>query len=294
MNLEGLPLSLEVLNVSNNWLLEDGFLYPFPSLKTLNASRNKLCIRDPEEFTMCYPSLETLNLSTNCLRNLDFLEESSVQHLIISKNRIPTLCGVPSEVVTLTADECGIAVIQSKLPPRIEKLFLSYNSLRYAGLPLNWPSVLKELHLDNNEIERFPRKLPDSLEILTLNDNKLTSLPPALPSSLHTLLVCNNRIQSLPAFRRKFKILLLDNNCLTTAPSETVARILSYEKNWDESEHHESQRCIRRCWKRMLLKIRLRHLLRTHKLREELFMLSMMPERWMQVDTIDPVWYRKK
>lgn len=293
MSLEGLPLSLEILNVSNNCLLEDGFFFPFPSLKTLDASKNRLNLRDPEEFTLCFPALETLNISSNYLRNIDFLEESPVQHLTLNKNRIPTLCGLPSDLITITAEECNVSMIQSRLPPRIESMFLAYNFLRFAGLPLNWPSVLRELHLDHNDIEKFPRKLPDSLEILTLNENKLTTLPSKLPSSLHTLLLCNNRIQYIPKLSHKLKILLLDNNCLTEAPLETSSRILSYEKNWTDQEHHDAQRIIRNCWKRTVLTIRLRHLLRTHKLREELFMISMQPDRWMQVDTIDPVWFRK-
>ena len=293
MSLEGLPLTLEVLNVSDNWLLEDGFFYPFPSVKTLDASRNRLNLRDPEEFTLCFPSLETLNLSANCLRTIDFLDQSPVKHVILNKNRIPTLCGLPPDIVSLAAEECTLTMIQSRLPPHLETMFLGYNALRFAGLPLNWPPVLRELHLDHNQIEKFPRKLPDSLEILTLNENKIVNIPAKLPSSLHTLLLCGNRIQSIPNFSHKLKMLLLDDNCLTEIPEETTARFLTSAKNWTERDHHDAQRIIRNCWKRMVLTIRLRHLLRTHKLREELFIISMQPERWMQIDTVDPVWFRK-
>jgi Leucine-rich repeat (LRR) protein len=292
-SLEGLPLTLCTLNVANNDLQEEGLLYPFPSLHTLNAHGNRLCIRDPEEFTLCFPCLRTVNLGENRLRNLDFLQESQVEHVILNRNSLQTLSGLPSEVVTLKAEECKLTMIQSRMPPRLEALHLSYNSLRYAGLPLNWPSALRELHLDKNKIERFPRKLPDSLEVLTLNGNTLTTLPSVYPTSLHTLLVCNNRIQTVPTLQKRFRILMLDNNCLTDLPPASVARVFSAENNWNNEDHHEAQKTIRRCWKRMLLVIRLRHLLRTHRIREELFMVSMMPERWMQIDTLDPVWFRR-
>jgi hypothetical protein len=69
--------------------------------------------------------------------------------------------------------------------------------------------------------------------------------------------------------------------------------VFSAENNWNTSEHSIAQTILKRCWKRYVITLRLRHVLRTQKYKEELFMVSMMPERWEQVDTIDPVWFRK-
>jgi Leucine-rich repeat (LRR) protein len=170
---------------------------------------------------------------------------------------------------------------------------VAYNYLRFAGLPLNWPSTLRELHLDHNSIEKFPRKLPDSLEILSLNHNRITELPSTLPSSLHSFAASHNRIHFLPNYKhhKRFTVFLIDNNCLTEIPKDTISRIFSAEENWNEQEHQDAQKTIKQCWKRYLLGLRLRQYCRTQRTKEELFMVSMMPERWEQIDTLDPIWF---
>jgi hypothetical protein len=186
-------------------------------------------------------------------------------------------------------------MIQSKLPPTLEQIALSYNRLRFAGLPFNWPTPLKELHLDHNNIETFPRKLPDTLEVLTLSENQLTALPSTLPASLQYFVVSSNRIRYIPSYKhhKKFCIFAIDNNCLTEVPRDIHATVFQAHDNWQEETHHAAQRHIRLCWKRYVLTLRLRHLIRTKKVQSELFMVSMMPERWDQVDVIDAVWFRK-
>jgi hypothetical protein len=294
-SLENLPLSLLSLNVSSNTLVGDGIFFPFPQLKHLNISHNRVNIYDDEEFLLCFPSLESLDISYNCLKHTGFLRGSSIQELNISHNRLQILTGLPQTLTKLVADTNEITMIQSKPPTQLESIELSYNLLRYAGLPLNWPLALKELHLDHNNIEKFPRKLPDSLEVLTLTENALTELPSTLPSSLKYFIVSSNRIQYLPSYKnhKRFNVFLIDNNCLTSLPNEIPATIFSAEENWQHEDHHECQTVIKKCWKRYVLTLRLRHLVRTKKVQEELFVVSMMPERWQQIDTLDSVWFRK-
>jgi Leucine-rich repeat (LRR) protein len=152
---------------------------------------------------------------------------------------------------------------------------------------------LKELHLDSNEIEQFPRKLPNTLCILTLNNNKIETLPSTLPISLFDFSVKSNKIRHFPKYSNQFRILLLDDNCMTEIPDYSIAKVFSAYSNWNEDIHHISQKKLKKCWKRYVLTLRLRHYKRVNTVREELSIISMMPERWEQIDVIDPVWFRK-
>jgi len=292
MDLEGLPMSVKRLNVSHNSLLQEGLFLPFPSLESLQAKENKINIYDEDDFVMCFPSLKELDLSQNRLRHTGFLRESVLEVLNLSRNRISLITGLPSTLKTLIADTNEISMIQSRLPPLLEVLCLGYNSLRYAGLSLNWPSTLRELHLDHNSIERFPRKLPDSLQVLTLSHNQLTELPLHLPASLRICLLNHNRIRHIPPFRKHMVLFEVNENCLTDHFDGSFATHFSAENNWNTSDHHNAQRIICACWKRYVFTLRLRHFQRTHTIREELFILSMNPERWEQIDAISAEWRR--
>jgi E3 ubiquitin-protein ligase SlrP len=291
--LDNLPLGLIRLNVSYNWLLGEDILYPFPHLEDLNVSHNRVNVWEDDEFLSCYPSLKKLNLSYNPVKHTDFLKNSSVEELILTRCQCKTISGLPSTLRVLTADTNPLAMLQSRLPDTLEVLNLTYNCLRYAGLPLTWGPSLRELHLDHNDIERFPRKLPESLEILTLNHNCLTDLPNKLPASLQILMVNSNRIRQLPTYKnhKRFTLFLADDNCLAEIP-DVHSRVFSAQENWDTPEYKEAQQKIRTCWKRYVLTLRLRHFKRTVLVRDELFTVSMMPERWDQIDTLSSDWTR--
>jgi Leucine-rich repeat (LRR) protein len=292
-SLEGLPFSLKEMNVSDNRLLGDGILFPFPHLQILNFRHNHIHVYEEDDFVICFPSLQTLDFSHNSLRHTGFLRQSTVEDLNVSHNRLVTVTGLPQTLKTFRAESNEITMVQSKLPPFLTSIHLAYNALKFAGLPLNWPATLRELHLDNNCIEKFPRKLPDSLEVLTLNQNNLIELPAHLPSNLQLLSVCSNKLRVVPGFSRKLKVCLLDDNCLVEIPEAQPGQLLSAENNWTSPEHKEAQQRIRSCWKRFVLQLRLRHFKRTHVLREELYIISMHPDRWNQIDSLDSVWFRK-
>lgn len=293
-SLDNLPLLLKSFNGSYNSLINDGIFFPFPRLEHLNLSHNRINIFEDDEFLQCFPSLVFLDFSYNCLKQVSFLRESNIEILNVSHNRLQLLEGLPLTLKEILADSNDISMIQSKLPASIERLDVSYNSLRYAGLPLNWPLTLRELHLDKNNIEKFPRKLPDSLEVLTLCGNRLKEIPSRLPANLSCLILSSNSIRYLPDYKNhnRFTIFLIDDNCLTDIPTQFNAIVTAFEKNWNEQKHHDAQRKLRKCWKRYVVSLRLRHFFRTKKVQDELFMVSMMPERWQQIDALDPVWYR--
>jgi hypothetical protein len=292
-SLENLPASLKYINARYNRLDADGILHIFPLLQKLVLDHNYISLYDRDDFGGSYPNVKELNLSHNRIKYLGWLHNTRVEDLNLSSNPLSLLSNLPSSLKTLKAEGCRISMIQSKLPQNTESVFLCRNNLRYAGLPLSWGLCLKELHLDSNTIDRFPRKLPDTLTVLTLCNNHIDSLPSTLPSSLQDLIIQSNRLRSFPVYKRKFRVLLLDDNNLIEIPDSSIATVFSATANWNQEIHHSCQKKIQRCWKRYVFTLRLRHFRRVNMVREELYIVSMMPERWEQVDTIDPIWFRK-
>jgi Leucine-rich repeat (LRR) protein len=293
VSLDNLPSTIKHLNAGYNRLDAEGILHVFPFLETLNLDHNFINLYDEDDFAGSYRSVKEVNLRFNKIKYTGWLRNTQIEDLQITANPLSLLANLPSSLKALKAGMCSITMIQSRLPPRLETLFLARNTLRFAGLPLNWGSCLKELHLDSNQIERFPRKLPDTLTYLSLNNNYLESLPSVLPASLQDLFVQSNRLRSIPAYERKLRTLLLDDNHLIEIPNRSIASIFSAKKNWNEQIHHQSQIKIKQCWKRYVFTLRLRHYKRVNMVREELCAVSMMPERWEQIDVVDPVWFRK-
>ena len=292
-SLDNLPIHLKYLDASYNKLYSDGILVPHPNLETLILTHNRIHLYNEDDLVMYYPSLKEINLTNNSVKEVGWARDTSLETLIVNENPIAVLCCLPVTLKKISAEACEIHMIQSRLPPSIESMFLAFNCLKFAGLPLSWSSTLRELHLDNNQIQRFPRNLPDSLCILTLNYNRIKELPSQLPASLTDLSICSNKLQYIPSYKKQFRILLLDDNCLITLPKESIAQVLSTRYNWNESIFHDYQRKIRQCWKRYVFTLRLRHYKRTNKTKEELFTVSMMPERWEQIDCLSSEWFRK-
>jgi Leucine-rich repeat (LRR) protein len=293
ISLEGLPITLKKLDCSFNCILGDGLTQPLPNLEILILHHNKINFFDNEEFVQFFPRLKILDFSYNCLKHTPFLQYTNIEELYLSENRLHTIVGLPRDLKKLIADTNNISMVQSRLPPLLEIIDLGYNYLHFAGLPMCWPEGLRELHLDRNEIEKFPRNLPDSLEVLTLNENNLTELPSKLPQHLRYLTVNSNRIQYVPMYTQRFTVFLISNNCLTQRSFNIQTQLFTADRNWNEDKHTHSQRIIKQCWKRYCLTLRLRHLLRTNRYKQELFEISMSPERCYQIDSLDPIWFRK-
>lgn len=292
--LDRLPMTLLCLHASRNKLGLSGILFPFPHLKELSLNENHIRMFEDDDFVSCYPSLQILHLDSNEITQTRFLSNSSLEELSLCDNPIRCLDGLPSTLKKLCICDSDLRMIQSRLPVSLEVAVLARNNLRFAGLPFQWGASLRTLYLESNRISKFPRNLPGTLEFLNLSDNFLEEIPDTLPKNLKILWLYKNRLRTLPVFsKNRFESLWLDNNCLIMLPDESVSpKSFSCRKNWNEEKHHKAQCSIKKCWKRYVLSLRLRHYKRTQKTKEELFIVSMMPERWEQVDTIDPSWYK--
>lgn len=288
-----LPSTLKHLSLDENELQNLEIDMPFPHLQTLSLEMNKLKYLDIQTIL---PSLHSLNLQKNHIYNLDFLLSlPSLKDLNISYNDVSTIKFLPQTLERFKANFCDVKIIQSRLPPGLQELHLHGNMLRSGSLPMNWGTQLRSLKLGGNNLKEFPKRLPDSLEELGLQYNNITEIPSILPKNLRSLYLDGNRIRILPkTVNVKLDILLVSKNCLTqdleTDPISYARHIFAME-NWNKETHHISQTKIKQCWKRYILKKRLRHFYRTHCIISELLMISLHPDRILQTDIFSPEWF---
>jgi Leucine-rich repeat (LRR) protein len=186
-------------------------------------------------------------------------------------------------------------MIQSKLPPTVKEVNLSHNCLKQGGLPLSWGSALQSLILSFNQLKTFPKRLPDTVEQINLTMNQLEEFPSKLPVAMKTLNLTCNRIRSLPwKLNVRLKILKVDSNLLTQEFNENPSWVTHFlaQENWNRSEHHQTQRLVKQCWKRYLLKKRLRHIYRSRQIYDELLLVALHPDHILQTDTFSPEWFK--
>ncbi len=290
-----LPFTLVHLSLDQNDLHNLELDMPFPRLKTLTAEKN-----DMEFLSLqtSLPSLTYLNLKHNCLWNLEFLSACpALETLNITRNEIEVVEALPSSLKELKAEFNQIKMCQSRLPEGILHVNLLGNELKMAGLPLSWGSSLRTLHLGYNFLTEFPKHLPDTLEDLGLQNNLLEEIPSKLPANLKRLSIVGNQIKKLPTLLNvRLDVCLASHNMITQnfekEPLKWVTHFFE-SQNWNTPLHHSSQSIICRCWKRNLLKIRLRHLFRARRIYEELLMVTMHPDHILQTDTFSPEWFLK-
>ncbi|XP_064005446.1 toll-like receptor 2 type-2 [Pogoniulus pusillus] len=126
-----------------------------------------------------WPSLQTLNLSQNSLSNLERTGKSlsHLSNLIIldiSRNNfgdIPDVCEWPKTLKYLNLSGTQLPKLTTCIPPTLEILDVSANSLREFGLQLPF---LRELYLSRNQLKALPgaASIP-SLVAMSVRRNKL-------------------------------------------------------------------------------------------------------------------------
>jgi Leucine-rich repeat (LRR) protein len=293
---ECIPPSVKHLSLDQNELRRLEIDVPMPNLETLSAELNSIKYLD---ISVYLPSLNTLNIRKNKIESLQFLHcMPNLKHLNLSFNKIQVLDKLPTTLETLNVSFCDLQLIQSRLPPNVKEVTLIGNSLKMGSIPLSWGTSLRKLNLADNLLTEFPKRLPDSIEELYLQQNQIVEIPSKLPSNLKVLNLSGNRIRSVPSSSNvRLQILSLSNNQISQDLSTQKVTWASHciaLNNWNEPIHHTSQRILRRCWKRYLLKIRSRHLFRARKIYDELMMVALHPDHILQTDVFSPEWFRLK
>uniref|UniRef100_W5NN05 TIR domain-containing protein n=1 Tax=Lepisosteus oculatus TaxID=7918 RepID=W5NN05_LEPOC len=182
--------SLEILDLSNNLLNDDGFWWPgcsyinvFPALKHLSLSNNRFVnIAFISDRTQQIKTLESLDLSFNSIKLKDKCSWPS--HLIelnLSNNDLgnSVFKYLSSHFKRLNLCKTGITVLSQdtlSMMPNLTHLFLSSNNIRILPADLLAPS-LKVLYMDHNDInvvdQMFFKRL-QSLKSLNLGNNPLS------------------------------------------------------------------------------------------------------------------------
>ena len=289
---ECVPITVKHLSLDQNELRRLEIDVPMPNLQTLTAEMNNIKYVD---LGVYLPSLHTLNLRKNKIKNIDFLLcMPALKHLNLSFNQIEVLDKLPGTLETLNVSFTDLQLIQSRLPQNLTDVTLIGNSLKMGSIPLSWGTCLKRLNLCDNLLTEFPRRLPDTLEELHLQQNKITEIPSKLPENLKVLNLSSNKIRSVPSkMNVHLQILALSSNQICqdlTKEKVSWAQHCIALHNWNEEIYHTSQKRIRRCWKRYLLKIRCRHYYRARKIYDELMIVALHPDHILQTDVFSPEW----
>ncbi|NXR08587.1 TLR22 protein, partial [Semnornis frantzii] len=154
------------------------------SLVYLDLSANLLGDQSLEHSACkgAWPSIETLNLSQNSLSDLGKTSKSlshlrNLLLLDISQNNfgdIPDECEWPQTLKFLNLSSTQIPKLTTCIPPTLEILDVSANSLREFGLQL---PLLKELYLAKNQLKALPGAVSvPNLVAMSVRRNKLNSL----------------------------------------------------------------------------------------------------------------------
>ncbi len=291
-----IPSSVKHLSLDQNELKHLEIDVPMRNLQTLSAEMNDMRY---VELAVYLNALHSLNLRKNNLYTLDFLEcTPNLKDLDISFNDFKTLNHLPPTLESIKASFCELSMTTSRMPPNLLELHLNSNHLRNGGLPLFWGNSLRFLHLADNNLTEFPKRLPDSIETLYLQNNDLTELPDKLPANLKVLNLGLNKIRKLPSrLNIRLDTLILAGNQITRDFEKDPinwAKFIIHGSNWNTEEHHAAQKKMKKCWKRYLLKIRSRHIYRTRTIYDELMMIALHPDRILQTDTLSPEWFNNK
>ena len=297
-----LPRGLKKLFLDYNYIRSDGLPIVFPdSIEELSLDYNILLdTRDVAHFP---GNLKKLSICHNPLTTFVNLCIDSLEELTVEKTQLDTISLLPRCLQVLRAQCNYLTMLPNRFPTHIQVIHLDHNCLRYAGLPSYWGTALKELHLSHNKIDRFPRNLPPTLEVLNLSENRITEIPASLQAlpNLQVLSLAENKIRRvhIEIRRRPIAFVNLSNNELTVSLDELNreiesrwANVVLEEKNWTTRAHQKAASCIQKNWRVSRIQVRIRTWKRTKVVKEELFCVSMMPERVWQTDTISNEWKR--
>jgi|GEM_PF-1799702 len=176
------------------------------SLKVLNLAANN--IKTWESVGSHLKKLEEVNIGWNLLKALpeDIENLEKLRKLNCVKNQIET---IPMGLGKLSLSELRLAKNQIQEWPQFEgevmlfksirDLDISANKLTRVDESLSRAEQLRNLRLDDNELEKIPDEMSSkSFEVITVGGNKLTALPKWCFRAGDTLNARGNRIRSVP------------------------------------------------------------------------------------------------
>ena len=283
---EYLPRSCKSVDFGENNIAEDGLPFEWPDqIEKIFLYENSIYSADG----IHWPShLKYLDFYSNPLSEVPTPLPNSVEELILSKTNIKTIEKFPENLKELYMTQTNLFRLPACMPQTLLKAVFAENFLSLRGLPGNWGSCLQHLDLAHNRLTSFPTGLPDTLEVLILNHNQIQTIPETLPETLKQLNIANNRVQHIHYKRRAHPIdvVMIQNNQLVEKPSANSqwAKVVLDDKNWNNTSHQISARLIQKHWRISRIFPRIRAWFKMAKYREELFMVSLHPDRILKTD----------
>lgn len=283
---EYLPRACSSVDFGQNKLAEDGLPFEWPDqIETILLYDNVIVSADG----IHWPTrLKLLDFYNNPLFSIPTPLSNSIEELILSRSEIQSIDTLPESLKELHMSQTRLVRLPAIMPQGLRKAILAENALRFRGLPGNWGMSLQYLDLAHNRLKTFPIGLPDTLEVLILNHNQIKLIPENLPEQLKQLNVNHNCIRQIEYVRRKYpmQVVCLENNQLVEKPSQPSywAKVILDGKNWNETDHQIAATQIQKFWRISRIFPRIRAWYKMAKYKEELFIVSLHPDRIRMTD----------
>lgn len=236
--------NLEVIDLSNNLLIDFTILHIGRSLRTIDASNCEVILADG-----CFANasnLKTLLLSPSAVKTVpeNTFYGTTIEHVNLADNYIneDTLPSLTPSMKYVYLDRNQIDGIYKpwKLY-NVRILDLSQNRIAYLFPQLFWQTIhLIDLNLSDNRLSSLSSQLFSritTLQILNLSNNRLTQLPDALLNEnrdLNVLLLRGNKLKTLsPNLLQNIidlTTLGLSNNLIERLPSQLYLHLQKLQK----------------------------------------------------------------
>ncbi|MHA1673852.1 MAG: leucine-rich repeat domain-containing protein [Promethearchaeota archaeon] len=173
-------------------------------LNKINLSHNQ--ISSTADLRVIPEGCQILILHHNIFTNFPKNIPHHIQELDFSDNLLenPDYSQLPTSLTKLKLNNCGLSQFPSPLPPTLETLILSHNSIEAIPSIKDILPKLVSIHLGNNQISVYPETLHHckSLEYINLANNLLNSFPDKikLTSPLNSIDLSSNKLETLPQF----------------------------------------------------------------------------------------------
>lgn len=236
--------NLEVIDLSNNVLIDFTVLNIGRSLRTIDASNCEVVLADG-----CFAnafSLKTLLLSPSAVKIVpeNTFYGTTIEHVNLADNYINehTLPSLTPSMKYVYLDRNQIDMINKPWNLyNVRILDLSQNRITYLFPQLFWQTIhLIDLNLSDNRLSSLNNQIFSritTLQILNLSNNRLTELPEGLLNEnrdLNVLLLRGNKLKALSPNLLQNVIDLttlgLSNNLIERLPSQLYLHLVKLQK----------------------------------------------------------------
>jgi Leucine-rich repeat (LRR) protein len=283
---EYLPRRCISVDFGQNKLAEDGLPFEWPDhLEKIFLYDNLIVNADG----IHWPTrLKHLDFYNNPLTSMPVPLSNSIEDLVLSRTEIESVETLPESLKELHMSQTRLVRLPAIMPQGLLKAILAENVLSFRGLPGNWGISLQYLDLAHNRLKVFPIGLPDTLEVLILTHNQIKMIPENLPEQLKQLNVNHNCIRQIEYRRRThpIEVVCIENNQLVEKPSPASywAKFILDGGNWNETRHQIAAGQIQKIWRISRIFPRIRAWYKMAKYKEELFIVSLHPDRILKTD----------